>query len=79
MRLLCIEQGALEVNNHYVVAIETILFQGVFTIFFNVLYSIKNLETLLLSCGLLMTFIIKEVLTFQQEVDEDRSTDPDCF
>lgn len=86
MRLLCTEQGALEVKNYYVfVAIETILFQGVFTIFFNVLYSIKNLETLLLSCGLLMTFIIKEVLTFQQEVDEDKdvtriqSTDPDCF
>lgn len=73
------------VNNHYAfVVIETILFQGVLTIF-NVLYSIKHLEALLLSCGLLMTFIIKEMLTFQQEINEDKdviciqSTDPNCF
>lgn len=42
--------------------------RGLHYFFFNVLYSIKNLETLLLSCGLLMTTIIKEMLTFQQEV-----------
>lgn len=60
-------------ENHYVfVAMETILFRGVSNIFFNVLYSTKHLETLILSCGWLMTFIVKEMLAFQPEVDEDK-------